>query len=170
MEMLDIYDENKVKTNKIVERKAGVVFNENEYILYVQCWVINTEGKILLTQRKLNKKHGGMWEPTGGLVTAGEDSIQGIKRELVEEIGLVVQDSDLKFVKTKRDRRDTANFIRDIFVIKKDVKLDELKFNDGEVINAKYATVAEFEQMIDNEEVQKELGFFINDSDFMELL
>lgn len=48
-------------------------------------------------KRKSNKIHGGMWEATDGLVISGENSIQGIKRELQEEIGLNVPDNELLF-------------------------------------------------------------------------
>lgn len=73
-EKLDIYDKTKNKTGRIVERKEGIKLNGEEYILAVQCWILNSKGNILLTQRKLDKIHGGMWEPTGGLVISGETS------------------------------------------------------------------------------------------------
>ena len=81
-EKLDIYNENRIKTGKIIERKENTEINENEFILAVQCWIINSQNKILLTKRKQDKACGGMWEPTSGLVQSGENSIQGIKREL----------------------------------------------------------------------------------------
>lgn len=39
----------------------------------------------MLTQRRKDKYNGGMWEPTGGLVTTGETSIEAIKREVFED-------------------------------------------------------------------------------------
>lgn len=36
-EKLDIYDKTKNKTGRIVERKAGIKLNGEEYILAVQC-------------------------------------------------------------------------------------------------------------------------------------
>lgn len=139
VEKLDIYNREKVRTGKIVERREAVKLNKGEYILAVQCWIINKQGKILLTQRRLNKTHGGMWKPTGGLVISGENSIQGIKRELQEEIGLNVSDNELFLVKEKIEEEENYNFFRDIYIIEKDIDLNELHFNDGEVINAKSA-------------------------------
>ena len=95
-EKLDIYNENKIKTGKIIERKEEVTIEKNEFVLAVQCWIINTKNEILLTKRKLDKKFGGMWEPTSGLVKSGEDSIQGIKREIKEEIGIEIEDKHYK--------------------------------------------------------------------------
>lgn len=147
-EKLDIYDENRVKTGKIIERKEGKSVDGNEYVLAVQCWIINTKKEILLTQRKLDKKDGGKWEPTSGLVQSGENSIQGVKRELREEIGIGIDDRELKLFKTVKE----GNTIRDIYVVNKDISIDDIKFCDGEVINAKYVTIEEFEKIIDNGE------------------
>ena len=46
MEVLDLYNINKEKTGKIIERKEEVSIKENEYVLAVQCWIINTKKEI----------------------------------------------------------------------------------------------------------------------------
>ena len=160
-ELLDIYDENKIKTGKIIERNdnVGDKIENGEYILAVQCWIINKNKEILLTRRKLDKVYGGMWEPTSGLAQSGENSIQGIKRELKEEIGLEPDDNDLKLLKTVKERRT----YRDIYIIDKDVSLTDINFTDGEVIDAKYVSAQEFENMIDNNESFEWLRWFLDD-------
>lgn len=161
-EKLDVYDKTKNKTGRIVERKACIKLNGEEYILAVQCWILNPKGKILLTQRKLDKIHGGMWEPTGGLVISGETSIEGIRRELLEEIGVNVSDEELFLIKEKIEKGNLCNTIRDVYVIKKDIKLNELHFNDGEVISAKYVTIEELSYMIEHGKSFKWLNDFID--------
>ena len=158
-ENLDIYNENKIKTGKIIERKEDVAIEKNEFVLAVQCWIINTKNEILLTQRKLDKKFGGMWEPTSGLVKSGENSIQGVRRELKEEIGIEIEDKDLKLLKTVKGERT----IRDIYIINKDIAIEDIKFNDGEVINAKYVTIEELEKMINNGQAFEWLRWFLDD-------
>lgn len=162
VEKLDIYNREKIKTGKIIERKEGVKLDKEEYILAVQCWIINGKGEILLTQRKLGKIHGGMWEPTGGLVISGENSIEGIKRELQEEIGLNVSDNELFLVKEKIDEGENCRSFRDVYIIKKDINLNELHFNDGEVINAKYVTIEKLSYMIEQGESFEWLRYFID--------
>lgn len=162
VEKLDIYNREKIKTGKIIERKEGVKLDKEEYILAVQCWIINGKGEILLTQRKLGKIHGGMWEPTGGLVISGENSIEGIKRELQEEIGLNVSDNELFLVKEKIDEEENCRSFRDVYIIKKDINLNELYFNDGEVINAKYVTIEKLSYMIEQGESFEWLRYFID--------
>lgn len=162
-ETLDIYDENRNKTGKTIERKEGNTLKKGEYILWVQCWIINSSGKILMTQRKLNKRHGGMWEPTVGCVKAGETSIDGIRREIKEEIGIDINESDFKLFKTDKEERKDVNGFRDIYVINKDIPIENNSFNDGEVIGAKYITIQELKEMIEKGETFEWFTSFIND-------
>ena len=99
-----------------------------------------------------------MWEPTSGLAKSGENSIQGIKRELKEEIGIEIEDKDLKLLKTVIDERT----IRDIYIINKDIAIEDIKYSDGEVINAKYVTIEEFENLIESGEAFEWLKWFID--------
>ena len=117
-EKLDIYNYKRIKTGKIIERQENVILDKCDYILAIQCWIINSKGEILLTRRKLDKVHGGIWEPTGGLVQSGENSIQATQRELNEEIGINISESELKFIKEKIDKCDRHNVVRDVYVIK----------------------------------------------------
>ena len=160
-EKLDVYNIDKKRTGKVIERKQGVTLNNGEYIISVQCWIVNSEGKILLTQRILNKNNGGKWEPTGGLVISGETSKQGIKRELKEEIGLDIEDDKIRLIKEIVEENEKLNFFRDIYLIKEDINLDELSFND-EVIDGKYVTIEEFSKMIENNESFEWLKYFLD--------
>jgi len=58
-ELIDVYNNKKEKTGKIVERKRGASLEKGEFIISVTCWIINKNGEILLTQRKLDKHNGG---------------------------------------------------------------------------------------------------------------
>ena len=54
--------------------------------------VIRKEGKIILVQR--SSKSGfdpGLWELPGGKIEFGEDLIEALKREVKEEIGLLIE-------------------------------------------------------------------------------
>lgn len=162
IEKLDIYNKEKNKTGKIIERKDGVKLNKEEYVLAVQCWIINKKGEILLTQRKFDKIHGGKWEPTGGLVISGENSFQGMKRELQEEIGIDISNDELFLVKEKIEKGENYNTFRDVYIIKKDIDLKELHFNDGEVINAQYVTIEKLLHMIEQGESFEWLRYFVD--------
>ena len=147
-ELLDVYDKNKKLTGKIIDRKSIELLNDNEYVITVHCFIINLSNQILVTQRSLTKNRGGKWEETHGALRSGETSVEGIKRELKEEIGLDVQISELRLIKTFIRK----NKIRDVYILKKNIPLKKIKLNDGEVMNCKYVDLEEFKKMIKNKE------------------
>ncbi|NND89356.1 MAG: NUDIX domain-containing protein [Granulosicoccus sp.] len=59
---------------------AGVIFNE-------------TRTHVLLALRKPGQHQGERWEFPGGKLEAGEDLQAGLRRELEEELGLIVRAS-----------------------------------------------------------------------------
>jgi len=56
----------------------------------VVCAIIQKEGKVFIAQRKPHKNLGGYWEFPGGKVEKGEDPIDALKRELLEEIDMII--------------------------------------------------------------------------------
>lgn len=140
-EIWDLYDKNKKLIGKKHER--GKKLNAGEYHLVVAVWIVNDDGQILITRRHPDKIYGSLWEVTGGAVQSGEDSITGAKRELFEETGIDCGDDKLFLLGTlvKRD------WIVDIYILKKNILIDKLKLQKEEVTDAKWVSIAEFEQM-----------------------
>jgi 8-oxo-dGTP diphosphatase len=52
--------------------------------------VVRRDGRYLVARRPLGKRHGGMWEFPGGKVHDGENLLDAVRRELKEELGVVV--------------------------------------------------------------------------------
>ena len=50
-------------------------------------------GKVLISQRPAGKPHAGLWEYPGGKVEEGESPEEALRRELEEELGVVVSDA-----------------------------------------------------------------------------
>jgi 8-oxo-dGTP diphosphatase len=60
--------------------------------VHVVAGVLNdAAGRVLLAQRPLDKHLAGSWEFPGGKLEAGEDRLEGLRRELLEELGVVLQ-------------------------------------------------------------------------------
>ncbi len=69
----------KTNTRTVVEVAVGVL--------------INTAGAVLLGQRPEGKPYAGYWEFPGGKVEVGETLFEALKRELLEEIDVVIDDA-----------------------------------------------------------------------------
>jgi 8-oxo-dGTP diphosphatase len=54
--------------------------------------VINQQGQLLVAKRPDHWLGGGFWEFPGGKIEPMEDSETALKRELLEEVGIIVQD------------------------------------------------------------------------------
>ena len=52
--------------------------------------VINRDGRFLICRRPPHKRHGNLWEFPGGKVEVGESDLVAARRELAEELGVVV--------------------------------------------------------------------------------
>ena len=57
-------------------------------LLVAACALIDTDGRILMSQRPDGKDHAGLWEFPGGKVEDGERPEQTIRRELWEELSV----------------------------------------------------------------------------------
>jgi 8-oxo-dGTP diphosphatase len=69
----------KTNTRTVVEVAVGVL--------------INSTGALLLGQRPDGKPYAGYWEFPGGKIEVGETLFEALKRELLEEIDVVIDDA-----------------------------------------------------------------------------
>lgn len=138
MEVWDLYDEDREPLGITHER--GVPMKEGTYHVVVDIWTVTPEGKILLTQRHPEKKFGLKWECTGGSVLAGESSVEGILRELKEEVGICAKPEELTLLDTVRLEE---RFV-DTYISKRPVDLTKLKLQDTEVVDAR---LVDFEEL-----------------------
>lgn len=139
-EYWDIYDEYRNPTGRL--HKRGMRLKHGDYHIISEAWLIS-KGRLLVTQRHPDKNFGRLWECTGGAVKAGENSLEAIKREISEEIGLIAADSELTFKGTA----EGPSFFIDCYEFRKDIELDSINLQKEEVIGAKFVTYDEFMQM-----------------------
>ena len=147
MEVWDLYDENYELTGESVIR--GNPIPENRYHLVIHFWLINSKGEHLIQKRSPIVTTGtGKWALTGGSAQKGESSREAAVREIYEEIGCVIGDEDnlIKYSSTFKSK-----FILDIWYLKKDIPLTELKVGE-EVSEVKYADKNEIHNLISIDE------------------
>lgn len=148
MELWDIYDIDRNKTDRTMTR--GAEFAEGDYHLVIHVCIFNSKGEMLIQQRQSFKEGWpNMWDiSVGGSAVQGDSSQTAAERETLEELGLKL---DLQGVRP----HFTINFDQgfdDIYIIEKDIDLAELKLQYEEVQNAKWASKEEVLQMLEKEE------------------
>lgn len=57
------------------------------------------ENSVLLASRPEGKSYAGYWEFPGGKLEAGEDAYTALRRELNEELGIIVKTEDMIYIK-----------------------------------------------------------------------
>lgn len=147
MEYWDLYDANRNQLGRTIKR--GDSFAEGEYYVCCEVWIQNSEGKFLMTQRHPDKKAGGLWEFTGGGVLAGETTKQAAVRELEEELGVSVDESELILLEVYQKK----NYFMDIYVVKKDLNVENLVLQPEEVVDVKWVSDEEILRMKENKEI-----------------
>ncbi len=142
-EKWDLYDKN----GNLLERKAnrGEKLLFGEYHLVVNAWIVNDNNEFLITRRSAKKSHPLMWECTGGSALSGEKSEEAAIREVKEELGITVKEGIL----IGRTRRYYPNRpdILDVWLFHSNVDINEIKVQEEEVCEAKWASVDEIKRI-----------------------
>lgn len=140
MELLDIYNKNREKTGRTINRDDSGQLKPGEYIAVGGALLINPNGQILLSKRSMTKpSHPGLWELNGGCYQAGEEGNEAIVREVREEIGVNLDPKKGALLKTAQ----LDKFFKDLWAFRIDVDISDLTFDTREVAEAKWASIEE---------------------------
>ena len=156
-EMIDIYDRDRNRTGLTIPRE-GAHLEEGQYMLYVLALIEDPAGRLLITQRSLEKHWGaGWWEVTGGGVRAGESSLEALRREVPEETGLDLGHIAPSPVYTYEnvDLAHGDNYFVDIYHVRLDFTEEDVRLLDGEAIDFRLATWEQITQL-------REAGTFLH--------
>jgi len=137
-EFIDILTAEGKPTGKIALKSEA---NKNGWFhATAHIWFFTSDNQILLQKRALTKKvFPGIWDiSVAGHIAAGEEILQGAKREILEEIGLELQEKDLIKIGTRIHQVSHENGIQDneyhhVFIAKLNVSIDNLTMQKEEV-------------------------------------
>jgi 8-oxo-dGTP diphosphatase len=148
-EYWDILDKNRLPTGRTHRR--GDRLCDGDYHLAVQAWIVNAQGKFLITRRAYNKiGYPGMWEAPGGYAMAGEDSFSAVTREVLEETGVVLLPENADLFYTFRFER--GSYFADCWLFRQDFDIAGVALLDGETIDARAAAWVEISAMMERNE------------------
>lgn len=152
-ELVDRLDQ---KGNIIGVIDKAIAHKEGIWHKSVHVWIVNDKKEILLQYRCADKKFfPNYWDASfAGHIGAGEDSVTTALREGKEELGIDVNESKLQYLFTNKEsllyEDIISNEFIDIYLLRDNIKLEDLIFQETEVGGAKYMKISEFFQAIND--------------------
>lgn len=143
MELWDVYNQYRQKTGRTHER--GIPLNEGDYHLVVHVWIINDQGQYLIQKRQPWKTMPNMWDcSAAGSAIVGDNSREAAIREVKEELGidLAINKGQVLFT-----HQFSCGF-DDVWLVRQNVELKELKLQYEEVADAKWVTFDQIKKMV----------------------
>lgn len=163
MELIDVLDENGIKTGEVLSRNE--IHKKGLWHRAIVVAIINDKNEILLQQRSKNKeKNANMWDiSVAGHISSGQDSLSAAAREINEEVsinlGYNIEVKDFRYMYSFRKEQKfsdefTERQFYDFFVLRKnDLNIKDIKFQTSEVQNIKFCRMSDLREMIENNEI-----------------
>ena len=155
-EILEIFDEDNQSLG-IFKTRSEVHKDFLFWHRVVTIWIINDKGEILCQKQNYKKMESASvldkWIPNfGGHINKGEEFLETAKRELEEEIGLQINDKDLEFLEIRKSKSFHKHFVV-AYILKWNGNLEDLKFNDDEITDAKWFSYEDIKKMREEEKL-----------------
>lgn len=155
-ELIDVLDENGIKTGEILPRKE--VHKRGLWHRIIVVAIIDENNKILMQQRSLKKDtNPGKWDiSVAGHVSSGQSSKQAAVREIEEEVGIIIKEEELKYILTyKKESKPKADYIDkqiyDFYIARvKGINMKNITLQETEVEDAKLVTKEDFKNIIES--------------------
>lgn len=150
MELIDIVDKNGIPTGEVMDKDD--VHNKNFLHNEIGVFIINNSGEILLEKRSPNKRYSpNKWGLCAGHVDTGETLIEAAIREIHEEIGIDVLESDLTpFGNFETFIDDTNSHLTHFYYLKCNKKAYEFIIQKEELTEVKWFKIDDIINMINN--------------------
>ena len=148
MELWDIYDKDKQPTGRTMKRNDWCL-KDGEYHLTVLGVIVRPDGRFLITQRVQTKAWApGWWEVSGGAAMAGETSRDAVLREIKEETGLDVRESEGGYLFTyhRENPGEGDNYFVDVYRFVMDITEKDIHLQEAETQGYRFATLEEIQE------------------------
>lgn len=142
MEYRELYDINRNKIGKCI-LKGEKVPKETYYVSTI-AFMENIDGKFLIQKRTPEK--GNCYGLTGGHPKKSESSIEGLIREVKEELDLDISNEKSLYFHTYRN----DHCFIDLYYVRLPLDINKLTLQKEEVTEVKLLTLEEIQTLIDN--------------------
>lgn len=140
--------------NKSIAHKEGICHGISAIAL------INKDEKLLIQKRaKTKKDEPNKWDlSSAGHIDINESPEQAATRELYEETGIKAEEDELKLIDTylNKIKLNTGTYINHytyLFLIKKDINIDDVKKQESEVSDILFVDKKKYIELINNSEM-----------------
>lgn len=171
MELIDVLSEEGNPTGEVLGRKE--VHDRGLWHKCVHIWILNSEGELLIQKRGKNlPNYPDLWDTSAaGHVSAGESGMEATQKELQEELGLVVEPNELELIGQlkvsvkRRDSEGTNNHFDDVYILRRDLEIENLVLQESEVEGVKFTPWRELKL-----EIAKDDNIFVKREEEYEIL
>ena len=150
MEYWDIYDTDKKKTGRRMQRNDWHMQPGDYHLTVLGVLMRKSDGRYLITQRAMTKSWApGWWEVSGGGVMAGEESSEAVRREILEETGIDVKDWEggYEFSYRRDNPKEGDNYFVDIYRFIGEFQESDVVLQTSEAQSFRLATADEIEAL-----------------------
>jgi isopentenyl-diphosphate Delta-isomerase len=121
----------------------------------VHVWIVNRRGMLLFQKRSLSKESfPGLWDVSAaGHISSGEPAVLAAQREVRQELGVHVEESDLCFLFTLQTSSVQCkgtfidNEFNNVYLVRRDLLTSELKLQASEVSDVMFLHHGELERL-----------------------
>lgn len=154
MEFVEMFDKQRNSLSKTVERYTHI---PGEYSQGSHVWIMNSKGEILIQKRTPTKRlYPNLWSITSGGTDSGETTLDTAYREVKEELGIELKPEELELMMSYKRNHDFV----DVWLARKDIKLEEITMQKEEVADVKWVTEEELEKLIEENKTPKSLQVY----------
>lgn len=139
-EMIEVLDNKGVSTGEV--RTKAEIHKVGLWHRTAHVWIVTSEGNLLLQRRGPNMPtYPNCWDiSSAGHISAGEPTVVGAQREILEELKISIPENKLEFLGTVRsesihqDGKYINREFQDVFLVTMDINLSSLTPQASEVI------------------------------------
>lgn len=132
-ETVDVYDIRGNATGRVMQRGAAQPYGE--YYRTAQVWFVGSDGRVLLQRRSMSCAFKpGYYGITGGIVESGETEQDAARREVLEELGLKLDERNMFCLCSYVGRYSLCT----VYVVNQDIAADEMRLQKDEVASVEF--------------------------------
>lgn len=156
MEYIDVLDEKGNKTGEI--RSKDEIHAQGLWHRTVHVWFVNFQDEILFQLRSKNKSsYPGLWDASvGGHISSGEGAVATAIRETGEELGVTIEEKDLKCIGTvprsavMKDGSYIDNEFKDVYVVRTNLLVTSFHADGVEVEKVEFISAETLTEWMEN--------------------